>query len=178
MTVTTGEGSTFADERTITLKVAGTATQGEDYRLDSTTVQLPAGTGTQASAATVTVVGLDDGIAEAAETILIGGTVDGVAFGTQQTVMIEDDEGAPVVTLVLTPDSIAEDGGVSTVTATVSPASAEAFTVAVASAPVSPAEAGDFGQSGNHAELCGGRRRKYRLGHDQRGGQHRRHTEP
>ena len=144
VTVTTGEGSTFAEERTIALEVAGTATQGEDYRLDSTTVVLPAGTGTQASAATVTVVGLDDGIAEADETILIGGTLDGVAFGTQQTVTIEDDEGAPVVTLVLTPDSIGENGGVSTVTATVSPASAEAFTVTVSAAAVAPAVAGDL----------------------------------
>ena len=148
VTVTTGEGSTFADERTIALEVAGTATQGEDYRLDSTTVVLPAGTGTEASTAMVTVVGLDDGIAEADETILIGGTLDGVAFGTQQTVTIEDDEGAPVVTLVLTPDSIGENGGVSTVTATVSPASAEAFTVTVSAAAVAPAVAGDLTLAG------------------------------
>ena len=148
VTVTTGEGSTFADERTIALALAGTATQGEDYRLDSTTVVLPAGTGTEASTAMVTVVGLDDGIAEADETILIGGTLDGVAFGTQQTVTIEDDEGAPVVTLVLTPDSIGENGGVSTVTATVSPASAEAFTVTVSAAAVAPAVAGDLTLAG------------------------------
>ena len=148
VTVTTGEGSTFADERTITLEVAGTAMRDEDYRLESTTVVLPAGTGTEASTAMVTVVGLDDGIAEAAETILIGGTLDGVAFGTQQTVTIEDDEGAPQVTLVLTPDSVGENGGVSTVTATVSPVSAEAFTVTVSAAAVAPAVAGDFTLAG------------------------------
>ena len=148
VTVTTGEGSTFAEERTITLALAGTATRGEDYRLDSTTVQLPAGTGTQASAATVTVTGLNDVVAEADETILIGGAVDGVAFGTQQTVTIEDDEGAPQVTLVLTPDSVGENGGEGRVTATASPASAEAFTVTVSAVAVDPAVAGDFTLAG------------------------------
>ena len=154
VTVTTGEGSTFADERTIALEVAGTATQGEDYRLDSTTVQLPAGTGTEASTATVTVTGLDDEIDEADETVLIGAALDGVAFGARQTVTIEDDEGAPVVTLVLTPGSVGENGGVSTVTATVSPASAEAFTVTVSAAAVAPAVAGRFHARRHDAELC------------------------
>ena len=144
VTVTTGGGSTFAEERTITLEVAGTATRGGDYRLESTTVRLPAGTGVEASTATAALVGLDDGIAEADETILIGAMLDGIAIGTQQTVTIEDDEGAPLVTLVLTPDSIGEDGGVGRVTATVAPASAEAFTVTVSAAAVDPAVAGDF----------------------------------
>ena len=148
VTVTTGEGSTFEDERTIELDVAGTATQDEDYRLQAATLTLPAGAGTEASTATVTLTGLDDGIAEADETIILGGTVDGVAFGTQQTVTIEDDEGAPRVTLLLTPGSIGEHAGVSTVTATVSPASSEAFTVTVAAAAVAPAVSGDFTLSG------------------------------
>ena len=144
VTVTTGGGSTFAEERTITLEVAGTATRGGDYRLESTTVRLPAGTGVEASTATAALVGLDDGIAEADETILIGATLDGIAIGTQQTVTIEDDEGAPLVTLVLTPDSIGEDGGVGRVTATVAPASAEAFTVTVSALAVEPGSSSDF----------------------------------
>ena len=144
VTVTTGGGSTFAEERTITLEVAGTATRGGDYRLESTTVRLPAGTGVEASTATAALVGLDDGIAEADETILIGATLDGIAIGTQQTVTIEDDEGAPLVTLVLTPDSIGEDGGAGRVTATVAPASAEAFTVTVSALAVEPGSSSDF----------------------------------
>ncbi len=55
----------------------------------------------------------------------------------------------PTVTLALSDDSIGEDGGVSTVTATVSPASAAAFTVTVAAAAVSPAVAADFRLSAN-----------------------------
>ena len=148
VTVTTGEGSTFEDERTIGLDVAGTATQDEDYRLQSTTLTLPAGAGTEASSATVTVTALDDNVDDDAETIVIGGLLDGVAFGTQQTVTIEDDKGGPQVTLVLTPDSIGKNGGVSTVTATVSPASAEAFTVTVSAAAVAPAVAGDLTLAG------------------------------
>ena len=148
VTVTTGEGSTFADERMIELSVSGTATQGEDYTIGSQTLTLPAGASAEASTATVAVVGLDDSIAEAAETILIGGTLDGVAFGTQHTVTIEDDEGAPRVTLVLNPASIGENGGVSTVTARVSPAVSEAFTVTVSAEAVAPAMAGDFTLTG------------------------------
>ena len=55
----------------------------------------------------------------------------------------------PAVTLVLSDASIGENGGVSTVTATVSPASAAAFTVTVAAAAVAPAVAADFELSTN-----------------------------
>ena len=156
VTVSTGTGSTFADEQTITLSVAGTATSGADYTISSQTLTLPAGAATEASSVTATVTGVDDSVDDDAETIVIGALLDGVAFGAEQTVTITDDEGSPQVTLVLTPPSIAEDGGVSTVTATVSPVSATAFTVAVASAPVSPAAAGDFGQSGTTLSFAAG----------------------
>ena len=53
------------------------------------------------------------------------------------------------VTLALSAASIGENGGVSTVTATVSPASAAAFTVTVAAAAVAPAVAADFRLSAN-----------------------------
>ena len=53
------------------------------------------------------------------------------------------------VELVLTPDSIDEDGGESVVTARVAEASMTAFTVEVAVAPVAPATADDFTVSSN-----------------------------
>ena len=142
VTVTTGTGSTFADERTIALSVTGTATAGEDYTISSQALTLPAGVGAGASSVTATVASVDDDIDDDAETIVIGALLDGVALGAAQTVTIDDDEGPPLVTLLLTPPSIAEDGGVGTVTATVSPASATAFTVEVSSAPVSPRKPG------------------------------------
>ena len=61
---------------------------------------------------------------------------------------IMDDESPPEVTLVLTPSSISENGGASTVTATASPASSEAFTVTISADAVSPAVAGDFALGG------------------------------
>ena len=55
----------------------------------------------------------------------------------------------PVVTVVLTPQSIAEDDGESTVTATLSRGWTEAFTVTVTATPVAPATASDFTLSGS-----------------------------
>ena len=62
---------------------------------------------------------------------------------------INDDDGTPVVTLVLSPDEITETGGVSTVAATVAPAAAAAFTVTVSARAVAPAVDGDFTLSAN-----------------------------
>ena len=58
-------------------------------------------------------------------------------------------DSKPVVTLVLNPASIAEDGGVSTVTATVTQGLAEPFEVTVEAAAVFPAVAVDFTLSTN-----------------------------
>ena len=156
VTVSTGTGSTFADEQTITLSLSGSATTGADYAISAQTLTLPAGSGANASSVTAAVTAVHDGVFEGDETLVISGQADGAAFGEQQTLTITDNEGSPQVALVLSPGSIAEDGGVSKVTATVSPASAEAFTVAVASAPVSPAEARDFQQPGTTLSFAAG----------------------
>ena len=66
-------------------------------------------------------------------------TFDYVA-GDKVTVCLTD--AAPIVTLVLTPDSVSENDGSSTVTATVEQASADPFTVTVSTVP--PAGTGDF----------------------------------
>ncbi|MXW01658.1 MAG: hypothetical protein F4X59_17865, partial [Holophagales bacterium] len=73
----------------------------------------------------------------------------GVSAPSNQTLTINDDEGAPTVTLVLGSSSIDEDGGSTTVTATLSAVSSQAVTVTVSAAPVSPAVAGDFTLSTN-----------------------------
>ena len=61
-----------------------------------------------------------------------------------------------VASLVLSPASIAEDGGVSTITATVSPAARTAFAVTVSAAAVSPGVAEDFTLSGNTLSVAVG----------------------
>ncbi len=145
VTVSTGTGSTFETAQTIALTLGGTATQGEDYTVSATDLTLPAGS----SSVTATVTGLDDGLFEGNETVLISGLHNDEAFGAPQTVTITDGEVAPVVTLVLNPDSIAEDGGTSTLTATVSSASTEPFTVTVAVEPDAPALPQDYVLSGD-----------------------------
>ena len=74
-----------------------------------------------------------------------GATIaDGAATGT-----IIDNDGPPNVTLVLTPPSISEHGGVSTVTATLKGPLSEDATVTVRVTPVAPAVAGDYTLSTN-----------------------------
>ena len=67
--------------------------------------------------------------------------------GDKVTVCLTDT--APIVTLVLTPDSVSENDGSSTVTATVEQASADPFTVTVSAETVLPAGTGDFMLSTN-----------------------------
>ena len=61
---------------------------------------------------------------------------------------ITDDDPAPEVTMVLTPDSIGENGGSTTVTATLDRRSSNPTTVTVSAAAVDPAVAGDFTLTG------------------------------
>ena len=107
--------------------------------------------GATASTGTVTVTAVDDAIDSAAKTATVGGTVAGghgrVAAPSGLTLTIADDDAQPRSTLVLTPASISESAGVTTVTATLSNPSANAVTVAVTAAAVSPAVAGDFALS-------------------------------
>ena len=92
VTVSTGSGSTYATDQTVRLAVAGTATEAADYVIDSKALTLAAGTGTSASMATATVTGLDDSLDDDDETIEITGSRNGVAFGSRQTIAIEDDD--------------------------------------------------------------------------------------
>ena len=149
VTVGTGTGSTYASEQEVTLLLSGTATEAEDYTISATTLTLPAGAGTEASRVTAVVTGVDDEVYEGAETVEVSGEVGGEAFGEAMALTIEDDEAAPVVTLVLGPESVREARGVSRVTATVAPAAGEGFTVTVAAVAVAPGGAGDFTLSGS-----------------------------
>ena len=92
VTVGTGSGSTYATDQTVRLAVAGTATETADYTISGKTLTLPAGAGTTASMVTATVTALDDNLDDDDETIEITGSRDGVAFGSRQTIAIEDDD--------------------------------------------------------------------------------------
>ena len=71
---------------------------------------------------------------------------------------ITDDDPAPVVTMVLTPDSIGENGGSTTVTATLNRRSSKPTTVTVSAAAVDPAVAGDFTLTGATLTIAEGQK--------------------
>ena len=124
-----------------------TATRDSDY--------VAANTGTLTFTPTVTRQNIDvtvngDTLHELTETIIIrvqvtsllaldGEVIDATGIGG-----IINDDPAPVVSLVLTPNSIASRGGVTTVTARLDPISSVPTTLTVSAAPVSPAVAGDY----------------------------------
>ena len=148
VTVSTGSGSTFASEQTVSLSLAGTANEDDDYTLSSDTLTLPAGDGQDASAVTAEITAVDDALAEGDETVEIAGALDGTAFGETQTLIIADNEGAARVLLVLSSPAVTENGGIATLRAVVSPAVSDPFTVTVSTAAVAPGMADDFILSG------------------------------
>ena len=134
---------------------AGTATAGVDY------TAVPAGTLTFEARTTeqsFSVPIIDDAVHEPDETLTatLSGATNATLADADATGTITDDEGAPTVSLVLTPPSIGENGGISTLTATLSSASSEAVTVTVSAMAVSPAVAGDFTQNGTTLTFAAG----------------------
>ncbi len=115
-----------------------------DFMLAGTTLSFAANA--TKSTGTVTITAVDNAVDAPDKMVRVSGTVSlsGADAPVDVTLIITDEESSPVVTLMLTPQMISEDEGVSTVTAMVSPASSEAFTVTVSASAVSPAIAGDF----------------------------------
>ena len=135
----------------VTVTVGGHA--GTDVSLSSSTLTFTTSNWDRAQTVTVTALN-DDDTADDAVTLThaatsTDGNYSGIAIAGVAVTVTDNDTTTPTVTLVLSDASIGENGGVSTVTATVSPASAAAFTVTVAAAAVSPAVAADFRLSAN-----------------------------
>ena len=86
VTVSTTGTSIFADNQTITLTFAGTATKGTDYTVSSETLTLNAGE----RSVTSTVSATDDTTDESDETVLVTATHDGTTVGTEQQITIAD----------------------------------------------------------------------------------------
>jgi len=118
-TITATLSAISALDVTIDLAYAGTATGGGvDYTASSSQIVILAGSTT----GSVTITGDDDVIDETDETVLvdISGVSNGTDASVQQTIIITDDDAEPSVTLSESGSPIAEDGGVSTITATLS----------------------------------------------------------
>ena len=128
-----------------------------DFRLSANRTLTIASNSTSSSG-TVIITANNNMVDAPDKTVTVSGSV---ATGTAAApsnvpLTITDDEDTPKVTLVLTPASIGENGGVSTVTARLNHASSEDTTVTVSALAVSPALAEDFPSGGRFAEHRGG----------------------
>ena len=128
-----------------------------DFTQTGTTLTIAAGAAT--STGTVTVTAVDNAVDAADKQVTVSATAvggNGVASPANATLTLADDETLPMATLILTPSSVPEDGGVSTVTATLSGPSSAAVTLTVATAAVSPAIQTDFTQTGTTLTIAAG----------------------
>ena len=135
----------------VTVTVGGHA--GTDVSLSSSTLIFTTSNWDRAQTVTVTALN-DDDTANDAVTLThtatsTDGNYSGITIAGVAVTVTDNDTTTPTVTLALSAGSIGENGGVSTVSATVSPASAAAFTVTISAAAVSPAVAADFRLSAN-----------------------------
>ena len=150
-TVTASVSPASATAFTVTVAAAPVdPAMASDFRLSTNTTLSFAANATK-STGTVTVTAVDNDVKAADKQVTVSGSVtgnDSIPDPDDVTLLILDDERA-AVSLVLTPGAIAENGGTSTVTATVSSASDTAFDVTVSASPVDPATASDFSLSTN-----------------------------
>ena len=124
--ISTGAGPAFGSDQTITLALAGTATEGTDYTIDSKMLTLAANTTSVSATITATADSDDDND----ETILITASHDSTTIGTQQTVTIS--ETAPALTVTVSPAAIDEAAGTSTLTVSASSAFGSNQTIVLA----------------------------------------------
>ena len=147
------DGGARSGATPVTMMVTeGTATERIDFaQVSDFVVTIPAGA--TSGSATFELTPFDDAIDEPDETVRVTGTLSAAGLTLVQpsgglTVTIEDNEPSPQVTLVLAPESIGEDGGVSTVTAELDSASTAVTTITVVATPVEPAGIEDFRLNG------------------------------
>ena len=146
---------TSSEPSTVTVTaVSGSYTVGT-----AATLTIAAGSTVTTDTAPVTAV--DDAIHQGSSgrSVTVTGTLangQGAGAVTGASLTLTDDETLPTVALVLDPASISEEGGISTVTATLSGPSTEAVTVTVAATRVLPASAGDFTRSGSLLTIAAG----------------------
>ncbi len=146
----------------VTLTVAAAAgadTVAADFAL-STTTTLTIAAGATTSTGTVTITAVDNDVDAPNKTVTVSATASGggVANPDNQTLTINDDEGVPTATLVLTPTAIDESGATnsSTVTAMLSGKSNAAVTLTVAAAAGADTASGDFTLSGTTLTIAAG----------------------
>ncbi len=148
ITVTaTVDGTTrFGVDKTVSVSVAGSGTAAAVDFAAVSNFNISIGAGETSGTETFTLTPTDDTVHEANETITVSGT-SGTLTVNSATITLTDDEALPTVALALSPTSIGEAGGASTVTATLSAVSSAAVTLTVAAAAGTGAVAADFSLS-------------------------------
>ncbi len=140
---------------TVNLDFSGTGTNLSDYARSGTSILIPAAS----LSGSVTLTGVDDALDEASETVIVDITsVSNAAEmgGFQQvTVSITDDDLAPSVTLGLSGSPIVENGGVATVTASLSAVSGLDVTVDLGFSGTATA-INDYSRSGTSIVISAG----------------------
>ena len=154
VTATLSDGVTLPYPLRLTARATtGTAEPGLDYVAAGAAVIDLAAERSSASG-TFRLRPIDDDLVEGRETIIVVVRTTSTLTTATATLTMDDDErpnggGTPGVPLELTPPTIAERGGVSTVTAVLTAPAAEAVTVAVTVTPVAPAREADYVLSAN-----------------------------
>lgn len=125
--------SNFASATTVNITVSGTALNGTDYAKINSTITFPS----NSSTVTIPVMVTNDLIYEGAETVTItlnAGPDYTIGTPSSATINISDDETPPIPSVSLSIDhtSIAENGGVATVTATLSNTSTQPVIIGLA----------------------------------------------
>ncbi len=145
VTATITSATRFAVSKSVSVEVGKSsdgATEGTDYgNVSRFSITIPAGDASKTKSFNLTPI--NDTIDEIDEMVSVEGTLSGVSV-TPASITITDNDATPTVTLNLSANSIAENGGSSRVTATLSGTSSEDVTLSVAATPVSPAVVGDF----------------------------------
>ena len=148
-TVTAVLSGASSEATTITVSAAaGANAVPGDFTLSAART-LSIAAGSTASTGTVTITANDNAVGSPDKQVTVSGTAsggNGVAAPASLTLTLVDDEAAPTTRLTLSPASVGEANGVSTVTATLSGVSSEATTITVSAAAVSSsgADAADF----------------------------------
>ncbi|MDA0850802.1 MAG: S8 family serine peptidase [Proteobacteria bacterium] len=123
LTLTATASMTATEDIVVTLATAGTATSGTDYTALPATLTIAAGATTATTSFTPTDDNLYDADSNETAIVSITDVAGGNALesGNQAvTLIITDNESAPTVTLASSSSTVAEDGGTSTLTATLS----------------------------------------------------------
>ena len=156
VTVTARLDTARPEATDVEISVSGhTASAGDFTEVQDFTITIPATV--KSATETFLLAPVNDITDEPHETVTVTATTDAAGLTVEPaqglTVTIRDDDDTPVATLALSSSSISENGGSSTVTASLDRPSSEETTITVTASPVSPAESSEFMLSPDPAVL-------------------------